>query len=56
MLDRPGAFQSELNFLVHDALKRAGIEIPFPQRDVHIRSAAGLGPLIPPEGGGSDPE
>ncbi len=56
MLDRPGAFQSELNFLVHDALKRAGIEIPFPQRDVHIRSAAGLGPLIPPEGGGSNPE
>jgi small-conductance mechanosensitive channel len=42
MLNRPGAFRSELNFLVHDALKTRGIEVPFPQRDVHIRSAPGL--------------
>lgn len=38
MLNRPGAFRSELNFLVHDALKQHGIEIPFPRRDVRIRS------------------
>ena len=42
MLNRPGAFQSELNFLIHDALKAHRIEVPFPQRDLHIRSAAGL--------------
>lgn len=30
--------RSEVVFLVHDALKQAGITIPFPQRDVHIKS------------------
>jgi small-conductance mechanosensitive channel len=30
--------QSEINLGVHDALKRAGIEIPFPQRDLHLRT------------------
>jgi small-conductance mechanosensitive channel len=33
---------SELNFLIHTELHRRGIEIPFPQQDVHIRSAEGL--------------
>jgi potassium-dependent mechanosensitive channel len=28
--------RSELGLAVHAALKEAGIEIPFPQRDVHI--------------------
>ncbi len=42
MLNRPGAFRSEVNFLVYDALKQHGIEVPFPQRDLHIRSAEGL--------------
>ncbi len=42
MLNRPGAFRSELNFLVHDALREHGIEVPFPQRDLHVRSAEGL--------------
>jgi len=31
-----------LNLAVWHALKEAGIEIPFPQRDLHIRSADGL--------------
>jgi potassium efflux system protein len=31
-----------LNLAVWRALKEAGIEIPFPQRDLHIRSADGL--------------
>jgi small-conductance mechanosensitive channel len=39
MLHRPGFFVSGLNFEVHAALTRHGIEIPFPQRDVHIRTA-----------------
>ncbi len=42
MLSKPGAFRSELNYLVHDALKKHDIQVPFPQRDIHIRSAPGL--------------
>lgn len=33
---------SELNIAVERALREANIEIPFPQRDLHIRSASGL--------------
>lgn len=29
--------QSDLTLAIHDALLAAGIEIPFPQRDIHIR-------------------
>ncbi len=32
--------RSRLYFALFDALKAAGIEIPFPQRDLHIRSGA----------------
>jgi small-conductance mechanosensitive channel len=46
MLSRPGAFRSELNFLVHDALKKRGIEVPFPQRDLHIKSVAGAERIV----------
>jgi small-conductance mechanosensitive channel len=34
-----GGFRSALNFDVFQALKQNGIEIPFPQRDLHLRSA-----------------
>ena len=34
----PGRVRSALYFAIFDALGRAGIEIPFPQREVHIRS------------------
>jgi potassium-dependent mechanosensitive channel len=37
----------ELNTAISRALAAAGIEIPFPQRDVHIRSAAGPGGFEP---------
>jgi small-conductance mechanosensitive channel len=30
--------RSNLYFVIFEELARAGIEIPFPQRDVHIRS------------------
>ncbi|MFN2127621.1 MAG: mechanosensitive ion channel family protein, partial [Anaerolineales bacterium] len=30
--------RSEIVFMVHDVLKENGIEIPFPQRDLHIKS------------------
>ncbi|HUI05447.1 MAG TPA: mechanosensitive ion channel domain-containing protein [Verrucomicrobiae bacterium] len=37
MVTRPGALRSELNFTISDKFKEHGIEIPFPQRDVHVR-------------------
>jgi small-conductance mechanosensitive channel len=37
LLHRAGSFRSELNHLVYESLKARGIEIPFPQRDIHIR-------------------
>jgi small-conductance mechanosensitive channel len=33
--------RSEMNVAVHDALKEAGITIPFPQRDLHVRTLPG---------------
>ena len=30
--------KSDVMFAVWDALKEVGIEIPFPQRDLHVRS------------------
>ncbi len=41
MAHRPGALASELHFLIHESLTRRGIELPFPQRDIHIRTAPG---------------
>jgi small-conductance mechanosensitive channel len=38
MSNRPRRFKSDLNFLIEKHLRLAGIEIPNPQRDLHIRS------------------
>src|SRR3954447_5438797 len=38
MSSRPRRFRSDLNFLIEKHLRAAGIEIPNPQRDLHIRS------------------
>jgi len=38
MSNRPRRFKSDLNFLIEKHLREAGIEIPNPQRDLHIRS------------------
>lgn len=38
MLDSPRRFISDLNFGIVEAFRREGIQIPFPQRDLHIRS------------------
>ncbi len=35
--------RNDMRFKIFSALKKAGIEIPFPQRDIHIRSG---GPLV----------
>jgi small-conductance mechanosensitive channel len=34
--------RSRLNFAIDAAFRREGVEIPFPQRDVHVKSASGL--------------
>ena len=38
--------RSEVVFMVHDALNENGITIPFPQRDLHIKSVDGLNKVI----------
>ncbi len=38
MARRPKPFRSELYFAIERTLRKHGIEIPFPQRDLHIRS------------------
>ncbi len=37
MSSRPSRFRSDLNFLIEKHLREAGIEIPNPQRDLHLR-------------------
>lgn len=38
---RPNAMQAAYTWAIDDALRKAGIEIPSPQRDLHIRSLFG---------------
>jgi len=38
MSNRPQTYRSDLNFAINRKLREAGIEIPFPQRDLNIRS------------------
>lgn len=43
LLHARGEFVSRVNFAIHAALKRHGIEIPYPQRVVHLRTAGATG-------------
>lgn len=38
LLQNRGEFISQVNFAIHQALHRHGVEIPFPQRDLHLKS------------------
>jgi small-conductance mechanosensitive channel len=37
-ITKPKILQSDLNFAIRKTFKERGIEIPFPQRDIHLRS------------------
>jgi small-conductance mechanosensitive channel len=37
-VDHRGVLTSNLNFAIYDSFAREGIEFPFPQRDLHLRS------------------
>jgi potassium efflux system protein len=39
---RPARIAAEYNWELETALRKHGLEIPFPQRDIHVRSAPGL--------------
>jgi small-conductance mechanosensitive channel len=47
MTATPVHFTSEMNFIIEQKLRENGIEIPFPQRDLHVRSG------LPPAAGAS---
>jgi small-conductance mechanosensitive channel len=49
MSHRPSRFKSDLNFLIHKHLTAAGIEIPYPQRDLHIRNGVLKVESAPPQ-------
>lgn len=51
---RPRRFKSDLNFAIEKTLRQAGIEIPFPQRDVYVRSDVRVAPPSPRENNGAD--
>ncbi len=38
LVDRKGRLISKLNFAIYDCFNREGIEFPFPQRDLHLKS------------------
>jgi small-conductance mechanosensitive channel len=39
LVHRKGKLMSDVNFLIYDVFRQNGVDIPFPQRDVHIRSS-----------------
>ncbi len=48
MASKPRRFRSDLNFAIERKLRENKIEIPFPQRDLHIRSGQLVAPAAPP--------
>jgi small-conductance mechanosensitive channel len=38
LMNREGRLRSELNFAIDDLFREHGVQIPFPQRDIHIKS------------------
>jgi small-conductance mechanosensitive channel len=48
MTSKPRRFRSELNYAVERKLRENQIEIPFPQRDLHLRSGSLVIPSLAP--------
>jgi small-conductance mechanosensitive channel len=46
LVHRKGQFISDLNYAIYEKFNQHGIEIPFPQRDLHLRSSEV--PFLPP--------
>ncbi len=44
-INRPGVLRSQLYYEILKKFKQNNIEIPFPQRDIHIRSNSGINNL-----------
>ena len=40
--DNQAALKSDLNFMIDKAFKEFGIQIPFPQRDIHLQMTPAL--------------
>ena len=49
MVQTPLRFRSDLNFAIDAAFRRHGIQVPFPQRDLHLKSGRVPGSLPTPE-------
>jgi small-conductance mechanosensitive channel len=47
MTKSPRRYISQINFGIERALREAAIELPFPQRDLHVRSGSFTAPLPP---------
>lgn len=47
MTSKPRRFRSELNYAIERKLRENHIEIPFPQRDLHLRSGSFVLPAAP---------
>jgi small-conductance mechanosensitive channel len=43
-ITKPKILRSDMNFAIQKKFKERGIEIPFPQRDIHIRSSTQMSP------------
>ncbi len=41
--------RSDISIEVYNKFKKSGIQIPFPQRDIYIKSMPGQEPILPPE-------
>jgi small-conductance mechanosensitive channel len=52
----PNAAHAELMWALDSALKEAGIEIPFPQRDLHLRSGELALRLLPAKNDDREPD
>src|SRR5205085_3568177 len=42
-VSKPGVLRSEINFSISKKFKEQGIQIPFPQREIHVRSTNQVG-------------